>query len=207
MKKLLPLICATFIFAIQSNFTVAQENIKLKVEKEAQEKLTQFLNLIPQGQEQEYGFVNRSDFSKVEIGEPYTMYFTERKEGIINLLKSNTYRVPVKVNGRSVALLTVKYNENGTAEIVDFGATKLAQKLDAFESNYKSANERILLRNTFVKRDFIVTDLEALSSKDANGVISINTQSAAKLYPIAAGNQTAIGLNSFVNATLTAVVK
>lgn len=181
---------------------------KKQLVKEVSERVVNyFLNLIPQGQEQEYGFVNRADFSNVEIGEVYTMYFAERKDGVVNLVKSNTFRVPVKVNGKSVALLTVKYNENGTAEIVDFGAAKLAQKLDAFESNYKSSNDRVLLRNTFVKQDFIVTDLASLGSTDANGVISINSQSASKLYPIAAGKQTAMGLSSFVNATLAAELK
>ena len=200
-----------FILSFCLGLSLMSQNLQMpkkQLVKEVSERdVNYFLNLIPQGQEQEYGFVNRADFSNVEIGEVYTMYFAERKDGVVNLLKSNTFRVPVKVNGKSVALLTVKYNENGTAEIVDFGAAKLAQKLDAFESNYKSSNDRIILRNTFVKKDFIVTDLASLSSTDANGVISINSQSTSKLYPIAAGKQTAMGLSSFVNATLAAELK
>ncbi len=206
MKKVLILVACLW-FGVNAQAQSNGINPRTAVEAQANLDVQSYLQLIPQGQEQEYGFDNRADFSKVSIGESYAMYFAERKEGKINLLPTRTYRVPVKVNGKSVALLTVKYNENGTAEIVDFGANKLAQKLDAFESNYKSSNDRILVRNTYVKQDFIVADLAALSSKDANGVISINTQSAAKLYPIAAGKQASMGSSSFVNATLTAVVK
>lgn len=205
-RKAFSCVVALFLVAITHTSTFAQNQANDIVKKAAIDQVSTYLNLIPQGQEQEYGFTNRTDFTRVNIGESYAVYFAERKEGVINLLPTHTYRVPVLVNGKSVALLTVKY-ENGTAEIVDFGATKLAQKLGEFENSYKAPNDRVLVRNVYLKKDFIVADLSSISLVSADGSISINQNANAKIYPIAPGEQAFVLPSSFVAATLQAAVK
>lgn len=204
MKKILTLSCLTIALAILSNSITAQVNIKSQVKAEAKENVNSFLNLIPQGQEQEYGFNSREDFKKVTIGESYQVYFVERKNGEVNLLATNTFRVPVLVNGKSVALLTVKRNKNGETKIVDFGATKLAKELEAFENSFQSKNERVLVRNTFLKQDFIVPQLSNFSNRSANGDIAIKANSKALLYPIGKVKQSALKPNAFISATINA---
>ena len=199
----LPIIILSFLLSIAS---YAQSSGIATVKKVAKTDAIKFFNLIPQGQENDYGFKSREDFSKIEIGEPYQVYFVVKRDNKVNFQSSNNWRVPVLVNGKSIALLTVATTDEG-AQIVDFGAKGLAKKLQEFEKNYNSANERVLLRNTYLSTDFIAPQFSALIGSETNGLISINSVSNAVLYPVAAIQNASIKPSSFVSATLSATVK
>ncbi len=176
------------------------------VKKVSERDVHYFLNLIPQGQEMEYGFNSRSDFDKVEIGEAYEVYFVKRAQGEVTLMESNTYRVPLLVNGQAVALLSVVSNEKET-KVVDFGAVKLARTLQALSKKAGNAEDKVLIRNTYLSKDYLVDDFNALATKNASGELVIIENSLSKLVPVQAGYQSAINTSDFVNQTVNAVVK
>ena len=181
------------------------DNLEL-VKKVSERDVHYFLNLIPQGQEMEYGFNSRSDFDKVEIGEAYEVYFVKRAQGEVTLMESNTYRVPLLVNGQAVALLSVVSNEKET-KVVDFGAVKLARTLQALSKKAGNAVDKVLIRNTYLSKDYLVDDFNALATKNASGELVIIENSLSKLVPVQAGYQSAINTSDFVNQTVNAVVK
>lgn len=206
MKNVI-LITACLLFGYNSQAQSNTSDIRAKVISEAKAHANYFLNLIPQGQESEYGFDSRADFAKVTFGEPYQVYFVVRKAGAVSFQSTNNWRVPILVDGQSVALLTVIADEN-ESKVIDFGAKGLAEKLQAFETEYNAENERVLLRNTYLAVDYIVPQFSDLAaSTDPDGLIAINAASSAKLYPVAKQKKTALQPAAFVAATLNAVVK
>lgn len=206
MKKLIlaaTILCFS-ITGLAQNSSISPSEL---VKSEASKSAATYLNLIPSGQEKEYGFNNRNEFEQVKYGEPYKVYFTTRENGKVNLLASNSYRVPLTVNGKYVALLTVQL-KNGKAQVVDFGAAKLAQKIQAFETSYTAKNERVLLRNTHLSKDYIVPEFDALCNLETNGNKSVNTNSKSVLYPISAtDNQAVVKPDVFAANTLKAELK
>mgnify|MGYP003635716355 CR=1 FL=1 len=200
MSRIPILILSIFI----SILSFAQSNNSENVKQIAKSDAINFFNLIPQGQENEYGFSKRSDFDKVEIGEPYQVYFVVKKDGAINFKSTNNWRVPVLVDGKSVALLTV-ISTKGGAKVVDFGATGLAAKLQEFEAEYTASNERVLIRNTYLSVDYIVPQFSALVDSQSEGLLALKSTTTAKLYPISRSKIASLKPASFVAATLNAV--
>lgn len=178
-----------------------EESAKL-VKEAAMENASTFLQLIPQGQEQEYGFDNRKDFSKIKIEEPFQMYYMGYKENKLGFVQANEWRVPLSVDGKYIALLTVAFYE-GKAQLVDFGANVLAQKLQESIQQSITGKERILIRSTYLSRDFVTTDFAGLSkSADAKGFRELNMDSAQTMYQLNAGDATAVSVSTFyVNTT------
>ena len=135
----------------------------------ANEELHKYLNQIPLGQEQMFGFNNREEFSKAEIGVPYEVYTLNSdffNDEIISINKSyvittNNWRVPVVVDNQNRALLTIsKYNNNWA--VVKLGATGLANELEMFEQNNSSSSELKILRVFQITTDFILTNDDKL---------------------------------------------
>ena len=135
----------------------------------ANEELHKYLNQIPLGQEQMFGFINREEFSKAEIGAPYEVYTLNSdffNDEIISINKSyvittNNWRVPVVVDNQNRALLTIsKYNNNWA--VVKLGATGLANELEMFEQNNSSSSELKILRVFQITTDFILTNDDKL---------------------------------------------
>ena len=135
----------------------------------ANEELHKYLNQIPSGQEQMFGFNNREEFSKAEIGVPYEVYTLNSdffNDEIISINKSyvittNNWRVPVVVDNQNRALLTIsKYNNNWA--VVKLGATGLANELEMFEQNNSSSSELKILRVFQITTDFILTNDDKL---------------------------------------------
>ena len=135
----------------------------------ANEELHKYLNQIPLGQEQMFGFINREEFSKAEIGAPYEVYTLNSdffNDEIISINKSyvittNNWRVPVVVDNQNRALLTIsKYNNNWA--VVKLGATGLANELEMFEQNNSSSSELKILRVFQTTTDFILTNDDKL---------------------------------------------
>jgi hypothetical protein len=172
------------------------------VKEAAMENASTFLQLIPQGQEKEYGFGNRNDFSKIKIEEPFQMYYMGYKENKLGFVQANEWRVPISVEGKYIALLTVAFYE-GKAQVVDFGANGLAQKLQESIQQSIIGSERILIRSTYLSRDFVTTDFAGLSkSPDAKGFMELNMDSAQTMYQLNEGTATAVSVSTlYVNTT------
>jgi len=155
MKKLLLiLLCLPMI-------GFGQLNIITKV---ANEELISFLQKIPVGQENMFGFTNRGEFSQAEIGDPYEVFtlsleFFDTKNIIRNktyIVSTENWRVPIIVNNQHRALLTVS-KVNNQWSVVKLGAKGLAEELDIFNKNHPSINESNILRVFQLKSDFILT--------------------------------------------------
>jgi len=95
--------------------------------------LMTWLQKIPAGQEDRYGFSSRGEFNSSHPGDPYAVYtlsedFFTRKETANYLKPAGEWRVPVVVDNQDRALLTVI--QDGEAwTIVDLGASVLAREL------------------------------------------------------------------------------
>ncbi len=177
-------------------------DLNAMVKKEALQKALSFLNLIPEGREKDYGFAMRSDFSKIKIEEPYQTYYLSKKDKDLLFVSGNEWRVPLSVDGHYVALLTVQINA-GVAEAVDFGANGLAQKIEEFEKLYfNPSSERVLIRNTFLSRDYITTNFAALCNQKLGNLIEINTQSPISVYQLNAGRPVATDISVFYKESL-----
>jgi len=155
MKKLLLiLLCLPMI-------GFGQLNIITKV---VNEELISFLQKIPVGQENMFGFTNRGEFSQAEIGDPYEVFtlsleFFDTKNIIRNktyIVSTENWRVPIIVNNQHRALLTVS-KVNNQWSVVKLGAKALAEELDIFNKNHPSINESNILRVFQLKSDFILT--------------------------------------------------
>ena len=138
-----------------------QLNIITKV---VNEELISFLQKIPVGQENMFGFTNRGEFSQAEIGDPYEVFtlsleFFDTKNIIRNktyIVSTENWRVPIIVNNQHRALLTVS-KVNNQWSVVKLGAKALAEELDIFNKNHPSINESNILRVFQLKSDFILT--------------------------------------------------
>lgn len=186
----------------------AQLSTSSQVIESANSGVQSFLAMIPQGHEQEYGFANRSIFSKVEIGEPYQTYFVVKENEAVFFKETQLWRVPLVVDNQFLALLTVIVKD-GVATVVDLGAARLAKELQYFETTHKGEkNERILVRNTYISKDFIAPNFSQISSPSNNELRALNLQSQTLLFPISKEITTAgIAPKSFAQQTITATVK
>lgn len=136
----------------------------------AKKDLNKFLNLIPAGVEKLYGFENREDFLRAQIGAPFRMY--SLNTGFLNNLKSDLkefiypvdeWRVPVLIDDKMVSLLTV-VKENESYKCVDIGGSALASELNQYEIFYdKNSDLRALLRLYQIHCDILI-----ISGKNRN---------------------------------------
>ncbi len=142
-------------------------------------QLPQWLDKIPAGQEQYFGFTSREDFSRATIGVPvHTYYFSDELSESTSAQSSEVltpayeWRVPVTVDNEYRALVTVA-PINGEWKIVDIGAAGLAREL----GNVKTGHLNILLRSFSSKSDFLVTPSIDQAGK---GVMLLPLQSARR---------------------------
>ncbi|MEO8761825.1 MAG: hypothetical protein ABI388_10210 [Bacteroidia bacterium] len=188
------------LFIVSAKLFAQNNKTALLVKEEASLKITSFLNLIPEGRENEYGFANRSDFSNVKIEEPYQIYYVSLTNDKL-IFNPAGWRVPVSVNNKYVTLLTVQFT-NGKAEAVDFGGNVLAQKIEEFEKlNPTNANQRVIIRNTFLKHDYITTNYSLLCN-NKKGVDFINNASAQYIYQLNEAQPIKTAIGSFYDDTI-----
>ncbi len=206
MKKNVPLICLFIVlqlsFFAQNNKQQAAEQLQVKAA--ATQHYSRFLSLIPRGREQDYGFQSRADFEQVKIEEPYRFYYLTISNNKLGIQNTTEWRVPLSVNGKFIALLTVQLNK-GTASVVDFGANLLAIKIQEFESTHPGINDRVVIRNTFLRKDFLFPEFNQACSliADANSYV-IKTTGGQLLFEINAGTAKAVSLSDFKASTLSA---
>jgi hypothetical protein len=137
----------------------------------ATQQLATWLDKIPIGQEQHFGFADRDEFAAATIGTPvHTFYFADELETKVNelLVPSFEWRVPVLVNNEYRALLTVAPVE-GVLNIVDLGAAGLARELGT-----QTGHKNVLLRSFKAKCDFLVAD------HNGKGIMLMPLQSARR---------------------------
>ena len=167
MKKIYQIILIFLIIGI-TNIN-AQTNQIGNISRAANAELSDYLNKIPVGQENMFGFTNRGDFSQAEIGDPYEV-FTLSPEffDTENITRNKTYivstenwRVPIIVNNQHRALLTVS-KVNNQWSVVKIGANGLAEELDMFNKNHPSINELKILRVFQLKSDFVLTSQDVI---------------------------------------------
>lgn len=201
--KLLPLILAMIatmnLFAQQPG----QNNI---VKEEASKNAITFLNLIPEGRENEYGFDGRNDFSNIKIEEPYQTFYIRNQGDPFTLVAGNEWRVPLSVDGKYKTLLTVRFNEN-KPEVVDLGGVLLSKKLQEFEHHYPVvAGRKTIIRNTFLGQDFLTGDFSSICTPaETEGLFTLNTNGTGQIYKISQGLPEQTSIASFCNATLEAI--
>ena len=159
--------------------TGSSEATRGDIAQAAVKQLPQWLDKIPSGQEQYYGFAEREEFSLATIGTPvHTFYFADEMAGDApnhsteKLAPSYEWRVPVAVNNEYRALVTVA-PVDGEWKIVDIGAAGLAREL----GSHKTGHQNILLRSFKAKSDFLVIPSGDQTGK---GVLLMPLQSARR---------------------------
>jgi len=113
----------------------ANQNISLAV----QTSLLQWLEKIPSGEETNYGFQNREEFSQASLGTPIQVFNMGNdlswQSGKVNYLEpAGEWRIPVIIDQKNRAVVTV-IKQNNDWEIVDFGAAGLAGELNDVKSH------------------------------------------------------------------------
>jgi hypothetical protein len=138
------------------------------------DELPLFFNKIEKGTEQLYGFSNRDEFLKAEVGNPFNNYRFNGSE----LEKSTTISVPVLVADEYRALSSLDYINN-TLHIVDFGATVLAKEIQLVQKQNMTLSFVGLLRIYRINSDFII-----MSDNHENLFLPLTS---AKIYLASAG--------------------
>lgn len=151
MKHLLK-ISTLFLFAFFVNFnSFSQEVNNENITEIAKKNIQKTLQKIPVGYEKNYGFNDRSEFEKVEIGQSLRMYIIDNK----NLKTTNTWRVPIIIENKYCAFATVAYINN-ELQIVDFGATELAKDIQKTINENPKKQFDSFLRVHPIYSDFLI---------------------------------------------------
>ncbi|ESU21434.1 hypothetical protein FEDK69T_25010 [Flavobacterium enshiense DK69] len=133
------------------------------------------LNLIPVGQEKNFGFNTREEFAESKIGVPL-LVTKINSDGKLSI--QNEWRIPVVVNNEYRLLFTVIKNTNGEFEIVDLGGSSLAKEISTIVINGK--NPDVLLRSYAFKIDFLSVNELITASGLQNCIIPL--QSAKNFF-------------------------
>ncbi|MEI8006846.1 MAG: hypothetical protein WCI48_11615 [Bacteroidota bacterium] len=198
--------CLFLVVFISLKLSAQNDNPVLLVKEAATAKAMYFLDLIPVGSENDYGFGSRSDFSKIKIGEPYQTYYVSGRNNHLEFFSGNEWRVPVSVDGAYQALLTVRISQ-GKAEVVGIGGSVLARNIQKFETILPDkTNERVMIRNTYLEQYFITANFTALCGQSTgNGFIEINTASLQPVYELNEGMPVKTSIAVFYQETMNLV--
>ena len=138
---------------------------------------------IPSGDEANFGFQNREEFSRASLGTPIRMFTLSDDlsgpDGKAKYMKPNgEWRIPVIVDEKNRALVTVMKHDHQWS-IVDFGAAGLASELNDFKSQLTAEQFRDIkmLRVYQLESDFLFYD-DPLSSADE--IVLVPMQSASQ---------------------------
>jgi hypothetical protein len=141
------------------------------VQNVAKDEAKKFLEKIPDGYEVHYGFKDRSEFPKTEIGIPLQVYTInpdsiDEKDGSskMYLQDVNEWRVPVIVDNEYRALITVvKSGEKYNA--VDFGGAVLAKRIGTISGVHPGCVNKIV-RIYSIQSDYILADSAGVKGED-----------------------------------------
>jgi hypothetical protein len=180
-KKLLIIVPALFFglssltYAVNGGNEKQQQAALIEVNQNINEAVKQqlnaFLNQIPVNAEKDFGFNDRSEFSKAVPASIYKMIGVDQNG---KAFETGMYNVVVAVNNDYRAVLSVSFT-NGKYEIETVGAAPLAKELYAVEQqNVLNANQERLIVNVYAKAATFV----------ANNNVSANIENA-NLIPLA----------------------
>jgi|GEM_PF-1449453 len=145
------------------------------VQEAAAQGLPVFLQKIPAGSEERYGFASRDLFETATLGAPYqvcTLHPAEAQKAQPAITPLQEWRFPVMAKGTACTLLTVAHFK-GAWRAVDIGAAVLARDLQNLRQQApKGADRHMLLRLYQAKSDFLLT-----TAKDT-------TPEQGSLYPL-----------------------
>lgn len=162
------------------------------ISKIANEELSNYLEKIPIGQEEMFGFNNRNEFSQAEIGVPYEVFtlrsdfFKDNKieRGKNYIISTGNWRVPIIVRNEYKALLTV-CKENNKWSVVKIGAKGLANELEGFKKNHPTIIPLNILRVFQLKGDFILTPQNTIYPlTSASNSLLIDSDKVYSIYNI-----------------------
>lgn len=125
----------------------------------ASRSLPSFLASIPVAQEARYGFAHRDEFARAVPGTPLPMLEDPGTTGDDSLWRPQArglWRVPVLVDGRARAFLTVEATPSGL-DAVDFGGADLAREIGELEPARRGPREA-LLRLDRLGCDILIVD-------------------------------------------------
>jgi hypothetical protein len=141
---------------------------------EALDGLPDWLNKVPPGMEDQYGFFSREEMVDASLGAPWQMWtipYRDLADAHVenpNLTPLDEWRFPVIVAGSARALLTVSRSDGGAWQIVAIGAAGLARELADFESVETSRrgghenSRRVVLRLYASRLDFLsISDMSS----------------------------------------------
>jgi hypothetical protein len=149
-------------------------------------RLREYLDSVPTGREQDYGFHSRDEFATAELGRPFAMFKLEQGPGVTFL---NYWRVPVLVHGEERAIVDVRASDTGY-KIVAFGFAPLAHALGRKAqhlgiSTRGPANNAAILRWSDSIKDYLVcpsadepTSIDEIRVRPLNHLPSSPTQQA-----------------------------
>jgi len=163
-----------FIFCLIVTESPAQKINRHRMMKETQNELPSWLNKIPGGNESNYGFSNRDEFSQAILGKPYQVFTLsdeffkgELRPGQSYLKATGEWRIPIMVNRENRVLVTI-FKKNKHWKIVELGARGLSHELQEFEQypELSGATFLHLLRVYQLQSDFLFAGDPSLSSAE-----------------------------------------
>jgi hypothetical protein len=165
MQKRLLLLSLMLLF---SSVSFGQMNRVKEVTEAAGRGAQAYLEKIPPGHESRYGFNNREEFARVEMGKPYQIIILKKElfedpemSGDDYLQPLDEWRVPLMVDRENRAFLTVA-RVKGQLKTVGLGAAGLAGELGEFEKQHPSRQSHgKILRVHKMTCDFVILPNEA----------------------------------------------
>ncbi len=131
------------VLFIPSSKPQSNSDTEKKIKNAGLLELPRFLNNIPAGLEKQFGFENRAQFNKITAGRPLRHYaLSDESSGNnkeISIVPGNEWFLPLMVNNKYVALLTVS-GEGDKFSAVDFGAGDLAAELNFYKTEIENQN-------------------------------------------------------------------
>ena len=162
--------------------SIGTEKIEIKaILESATVGLEHYLAKIPEGMESNYGFNDRQELSRAVLGIPIEVYrmddaFLSERSDVQNtpILETDTWRVPVMVDGRHAALLLVT-EKGGAFRTVGIGAAPIAEELTAIKTALGAAS---------ASKPFILVMNYKLKAEFAAVVDDFGDTSAERFYPL-----------------------
>ncbi len=143
-KSVLAILLLGFAFAANLRGQATPDDSLLLA---AKNQIWSFTGVLPEQDLADYGFNSKAEFRRIRFDKPVWIYTL--KDTIVAF--TNTWRIPVTVDGEYRALLTI-IKEDGNYKAVDFGATVLARDYQA----KKTPNTIGLLRIYELRSDFLI---------------------------------------------------
>jgi len=146
MKKSLFLSVVLLVFTGPA-FSQDQDTARQSVINIAERQLHAFIDPIPDNQVADYGFLTKSEYKKIKLGDPVPVYTLEDSVMVF----TQTWRVPIVVDQEYRSFLTVAIIGN-VMQATDFGAMELAREF----GRRKTGRTIGMLRSYILHTDYLM---------------------------------------------------